>query len=240
MVMEEPPDRARTKMAVGERVRVTYSLGAATWTAAGGGTFSATEGATVTFTAPNTAGSVTLTATGGGCTQTITFTVVEPNGVRMHKKFNAGHIQHTANMPDIGTLCNIFLAPADVNFHRVQFLELEIGQTATGVYACLNGSGHGPNPNGLGATTHVNAGVGTFMAATDHVYSGHCGVAYVAGTTGTEHFAIPWQWRVGGAGAFKTFTTAHQRVNCSNVGLCTITKAGAQASVLFSAATSPI
>lgn len=239
MVMTEPPDRARIRMGVGERVRTTYSLGSAAWTVAGGGTLSATSGATVTYTAPNTAGSVTLTATGGGCSASITFTIVAPKSVRMVKKFtSAARVEHTQSFPDVGMFTNIFLAPDDVNFHRVEFLELEIGCTAVGVYACQNGKGHGPNPNGLGATTHVQAGVGTFMNASDHVYSGHCGLAYVAPGTGSEHFAIPWRWRVGHSGAFNTLSTVDQRVSCDAAGLCTATKAGARVSVQAAAATS--
>ena len=60
-VMEEPPDLARTRLGVGERVRVSYSLGSATWTMAGKGSLSSDSGATVTYTAPKKAGSVTLT-----------------------------------------------------------------------------------------------------------------------------------------------------------------------------------
>jgi hypothetical protein len=127
MVMEEPADRARTRMGVGERVRVTYSLGAADWTITGDGELSSPSGATVTYTAPNTAGTVTLTATGAGCSASLSFTIVEPSGVRMIKKFtSAARVEHTVNMPDAGMLTNIFFAPTDVNFHRVQSIELEV------------------------------------------------------------------------------------------------------------------
>ena len=241
MVMEEPPDRARTRMAVGERVRVTYSLGAADWTIAGEGELSATNGATVTYTAPNTGGDVTLTATGGGCSAMISFTIVEPTSVRMIKRFNSPtRVRHTQNMPNIGMLANIFLAPTDVNFHRVEWKELEVEFAATGVYLCNRpgGNGHSPNPNPLGMTTHVQHGMGTAAAAFDNIYSGHCGAPWTAPQTGTMEYPIPWRWRVKGAAAFRVLTTVHQRFTVDAAGLCTATKAGAIATVLATAPTS--
>jgi len=232
-VMTEPADRARTQIGVGERVRVTYSLGAAAWTLAGDGSLSSENGATVTYTAPNAAAEVTLTATGSGCSVSISFTIVEPSAVRMFRHLNdPTRVRHTQNFPDIGFRANIFLAPANVNFHRVQFLELECPCTATGVYACHNGAGHGPNANGLGATTHVQGSMGTHMAAVDNIYSGHCGAAWAAPQTGSEHFAIPWRWRVGASGAFRRLATVHQRINADAGGRLTASKAGASVSCL--------
>ncbi|MDD5295538.1 MAG: hypothetical protein PHU46_01390 [Rhodocyclaceae bacterium] len=230
-VMTQPPNRARTRLGVGERVRVTYSLGAATWTKAGDGNLSSASGATITFTAPNAAGTTTLTATGGGCSATIAFTIVAPGSVHM-TRLHPHQVEHNQTYANVGMLTNIFLAPDDVNFYRVQFLELEIACTADGVYACQNGHGHGPNPNGLGATTQVVSGKGTKMDANDHVYSGCCPTPcapWVAPQTGREHFAIPWQWRVGAAGAWHTLTTVHQRVHCDATGGLTASKAGAVA-----------
>jgi len=237
-VMEEPPDRARTRLGVGEKVRVSYSLGSATWTIAGKGSLSSDSGATVTYTAPKQAGSVTLTATGCDCSASITFTIVEPNAVNMFKRYlDPKRVQHNQNYPDIGMYINVFLAPADVNFHKVQYLELEIGCDASGVYICLNGQGHNPDPNGAGATTHVQSGMGTWMSGMDQIYSSDCGV-WTAPDTGDEHLAIPWQWKIDDADTWKTFTTVHQRVNCDATGNLTSTKAGAIATVMVTDATS--
>ena len=237
-VMEEPPDRARTRLGVGEKVRVSYSLGSATWTIAGKGSLSSDSGATVTYTAPKQAGSVTLTATGCDCSASITFTIVEPNAVNMFKRYlDPKRVQHNQNYPDSGMYINVFLAPADVNFHKVQYLELEIGCDASGVYICLNGQGHNPDPNGAGATTHVQSGMGTWMSGMDQIYSSDCGV-WTAPDTGDEHLAIPWQWKIDDADTWKTFTTVHQRVNCDATGNLTSTKAGAIATVMVTDATS--
>ena len=111
MVMTEPPNQARTRMGVGERVRLTYSLGAADWSTPDGGDLSATNGQTITYTAPNRAATVVITATGGGCSASILLTVVEPNAVHQIKKFDSPtRVQHTAGMPDVGMYTNIFLA----------------------------------------------------------------------------------------------------------------------------------
>jgi hypothetical protein len=184
----------------------------------------------VTYTAPDTAQSVTISATGGGCTATITFQIVQPTSVAMEPQY-PGKAEHTQDYPDVGLRTNIYLGPDDVNFNRVEFLELEIGCIADGVYACQNGSGHGPNPNGLGATTNVTAGKGTAMNANDHVYSGHCGRTWSRPDLGTEHFPIPWQFRVVGTTTWIAIQTVDQRVNCAANGLLTASKAGAWASI---------
>jgi hypothetical protein len=240
-VMEEPEDRARTRIGVGERVRATYSLGAAEWEISGEGQLSSTSGATVTFTAPASGGSTTLTATGGGCSASITFTTVEPSSVRMVKRFTSPtRVEHTVNMPNVGIFTNIFLVPSDVNFHRVEWIESEINFIATGLYLCNRpgGNGHGPNPNPLGMSTHVQARVGTAAAAFDHIYSGHCGIAWAPGLTGTMHYPIPWRWRVVGTTPLKRLTTVDQRHSVDAAGLCTATKAGAIGTVLATAPTS--
>jgi len=236
-VMTQPANRARTRLGVGERVRLTYSLGAATWELAGGGAMSSASGATITFTAPRDSGAATLTATGSGCSASISFTIVAPDSVHM-TRLHPAQAEHTQTFPDIGMLTNIYLGPDDVNFHRVEFLEGEIGCSANGVYACLNGDGHGPNPNGLPATTRVVAGKGTKMDASDHIYSGHCGNPWAAPQTGREHFAIPWKWRVGSAGGWHRLTTVDHRIHCEATGRLTARKAGASAHAQVADATS--
>jgi hypothetical protein len=229
--MTEPANRARTRLGVGERVRVTYSLGAATWTKAGDGDMSSTSGATITFTAPNTAGTTTLTATGSGCTKDIAFTIVAPASVHM-TRLHPGQVEHNQTYANIGMLTNIYLGPEDVNFHRVETLEEDVACIANGVYACRNGDGHHPNPDGLPALTEVVAGRGTKMYGRDHIYSGCCPdpcSPWVAPQTGSEHYPIPWKWRVGTAGAWNDLTTVDHRIGCEAAGRLTADKAGAHA-----------
>ncbi|MFN7920222.1 MAG: hypothetical protein U0Q16_09005 [Bryobacteraceae bacterium] len=228
--MTEPANRARTRLGVGERVSLTFSLGSATWSGVPASDLSSTSGATVVYTAPETAQSVTITATGGGCTASISFQIVQPNAVVMTPRY-PGKVQHTQNYPDVGMYTKIFLMPDDVNFHRVEFLEDDVPMVGNGVYSCHNGSGHHPNPNGLGATTHVSAGQGTEMNANDHVYSGHCGSTWSSPDTGSEHFPIPWKYRVVGKAAWRAIQTVDHRISCASNGLLTATKAGAWATI---------
>ncbi len=231
MVMTEPPDRARTRMAVGERVELTYSLGAATWAPADH--LSAANGASVTFTAPDVEGTLTITATGGGCSAAITLTVVEPDTVRMIKRFSrANRVLHHANSLTLQFSTNVFLGPDDVNFHRVQVIESEALATASGVLTANGGLGHHPAATGTGFTTHVQAGMGTFLSEHDNV-----GVSnpapWVAPQTGAVLIPIPWRWRVGAAGPFRRLHTVNQRFNVDATGVIAGTKAGARAAVNF-------
>ena len=125
-----------------------------------------------------------------------------------------------------------------MNFHRIEWLENEVNSTATGVWLCINGGGHFPNPNGLPQTTHVQAGMGTYSQAYDGLYSGSCGVPWSAGQTGTNIWEIPWNWRVVGTGTWISLRTIEQKCNCDASGLCSVTKAGSYGSVQATAGTS--
>jgi hypothetical protein len=74
-IATSPLNRARTKIGVGEEVELTVNPGPATWAiTSGSGTLNPSSGSNtkVTFTAGDTAGSVTITATGSGCSCMIT------------------------------------------------------------------------------------------------------------------------------------------------------------------------
>ena len=207
-VETSPGARTRTDVGVGEQVDLTPSNGSATWVATAG-TLSATVGATVRWTAPDTAQSVTIT----GGTVNIVFTVVAPTSVAMQRQAGTGK-RHTLNFPDCGMCTDIFLGPDNVNFHNVIFHEIEIAGTgASGTYSCNPFStGHcgvaiGSPCGDVTMSATVVAGMGTQAIGTDRIYSGHCG--------GTAPFApgsvtvpIPWHYKVG-AGAFRLFATVN-------------------------------
>jgi len=72
-----PSDKSRTRVGVGELVDLTCTAGAADWTMSPQiGSLSATNGETVTYTAPATGGSVTFTATVGSASATLPLTIV--------------------------------------------------------------------------------------------------------------------------------------------------------------------
>ena len=229
-IMTEPPDRTRTTVGVGERTTLTYSLGDATWTCSAGDRYlSSTSGASVVFRAtPLPNASVTITATGGGCSATITFTVIPPNQVRM-LPYERLHQQNTHK---VGMHTNIFFKPDTVNFHRVEYLEDEVMCNANGVYACINNTGHGPNANPLPATTHVAHGYGTQIDAFDEIKSGYCNFGTTQGD-GHIQWDIPWRYRVRGYTDYHRFDLVHQICTSATSGRLTASKAGGSVWIMF-------
>jgi hypothetical protein len=212
---------------VGEEVALTFSEGNANWSVSGNGRLSVLQGgagSSVSYFAPDTASTDTITAKGAGCTAEITFTIVPPSSVH---QVRVTAVEHSQGFPDIGMRTEIYLGPDNVSFYNTQFHELEVGAAASGVYSCLNGSGHHPNPNPLPATTTVTGGLGTKMAAQDHCYSGHCGKPGFFTNSGSEQFDIPWEYQVGSSGKFYPIATATQLSTCLPSGALSISKAGA-------------
>jgi hypothetical protein len=232
-VATSPSNRGRTKIGVGEEVTVTVSSGPAQWTVSGGGRLSSTNGNSVVFTAGDRAGNSTVTAKAtGGSTCTITFNVVEPSGVAMAR---TGGTRHAVNRPDIGMKCTPYFLPDDVCFYRLQWHEVDVPCVCTGVYAPFNGVGHDPHPATLGMSQTVVAGLGTKANAVDTIYSGDPGTAPPF-APGSEHFAIPWEYRVFG-GSWHRFTTVNHLVVLAGTDL-TVSKGGAIATTTVAAATS--
>jgi hypothetical protein len=193
--------------------------------------------ATVTWTAPDTAQRVTVTAG----TATIDFDVVAPNGVHMDRAAGSP-IQHLANHADCGIQTDVFLLPDRVNFRNVVYRELDVAGTATrGAFAC-NPSARGHCGAGPGRpcsehfmTATVVAGKGTQAIIGDCAYSGACAPPYTAGSLTTN---IPYEYRVAG-NPYRRFTVVPQ-VHRLAPDLVTVhtDKAGAHGQILVSAATS--
>lgn len=235
-VATSPANRARTRLGVGEEVDLTYSLGSASWTKTGAaGTLSPTSGAQSTFTAGDAAGTVTITATGGGCTATITFTIVEPNGWSMRRK-SGTRLRHVAGRPSCGWKGIKYLHPNDVNFYNLETRELDSLAVATG---CYNPSHHDkyhgnyPPPDRAGPwisiVTHTDAG-GSGYGGTDTVYSGYPPVAATGSappfTTGNYYWPIVQQWRVVGQATVHSFPTVRQEHEIFSDGRCESRKGG--------------
>ena len=222
-----PADRTRTTVGVGELVNLTYSLGSATWTVSKG-TLTAATGQTTRFQAPDRAATVTITATGGGCTSTVTFTVIEPASVSMERPAGSG-IYHTNGIPSVGIQAEIYLKPDTVSFQFIEISEDDCPGVVTGYFVgtALDGVRHGTH--GAGTWVPVAspvAGKGSKVIAKDTAQSGHCnfGTPYA---NGTFDWAIPWKFRVGSSGADKVFATVHQRFTIDAAGDMTVSKGGA-------------
>src|SRR5262249_29342749 len=137
-VATSPGARTRTDIGVGEEVRLTHSTGSTTWTKTAGNLSKAT-GASVKFTAPDTAQTVTVT----GGKASITFNVIAPNDVHMDR-FLETAVKHTEGHADSGIQTQPFLLPDNVSFMNVTYHEMNTRAVVTspGVYACLKDRVH--------------------------------------------------------------------------------------------------
>ncbi len=236
-VATSPADRARKRIAVGEEVKLTVSPGPATWAiTSGGGTLSPSSGShtTVTYTAGDTAGSVTITATpstGGSCT--ITLTVVAPATWTMKRK-SGTNLKHSAGRPDCGWKGIVYVHPDDVNFYNIEIREKDSQAVADGSYSVFNDVWHGnyPLPDRVGPwipiVSHTDAD-GSGYGGADSVYSGDPGAARTGAappfTVGTMYFPITRQWKVG-TGAAHDFAVIRQEHEIFDDGKCESRKAG--------------
>jgi type VI secretion system secreted protein VgrG len=215
-------DRTRTRVGVGEEVRLTCSSGSANWSVSGGGRLSSTTGSSVTFTAPDRAGNATVTASAGSFSCSITFTVIEPSSVRMIQ--HGSVVQHVQRQPSAGFLGDPYIQPTDVSFYNIQVRELDCAPTKSGYYTASTATGHGANASYV-TVGDANSN-GSPVNGRDHIWSG-----YIPSITGPPYqpgaleFAIPWEYKVGG-GTPKTFATVVHRQTVVANGSVTISKGG--------------
>ncbi|TCJ12327.1 hypothetical protein EZJ19_12380 [Parasulfuritortus cantonensis] len=212
---------------------LTHSAGSAAWTSTAG-TLSAVNGISVTFTAPDTAGGVTVRANAAS----LTFTVLAPTALVMDREPGTV-VKHTQNSADSGIQTRPYLLPDVVNFHNVQYREMDVAGTASspGPYSCNPASGGhcragggGAPCNALSMTDTVVAGLGTRAILGDCAYSGHCGTAPPF-TAATLLLAIPHEYRVG-SGPFHPFYTVIQLHTVAADGTTLTTfKAGATGTI---------
>lgn len=219
-----PSNRARTTVGVGEEVTLTVSPAPANWTVSGAGTVSPSSGATVTFRAGDRAGSATVTATGSGRTCSITFTVIEPSGLRMVRNSN---VRHTQGQPNCGFLATPYVLPDTVSFHNTEIRELNSQFTGQGYFLPFNGATHQPSSQTASAwftVAECQTGQGSPAGCNDEVYSGYTGAAVTAGLLTAP---CTWEFRVG-SGASKAISPAlEHRSAVTATGDCTTSKGGA-------------
>ena len=220
-----PSNRARTRLGVGESTRLTFSLGAATWTqspAADAGSLSGSSGTAVTYTAPDRQNTVIITAVGGGCTATITLTIVEPSDIRMVRK--PGTLgNHTRGTTSVGFIAEIYFLPADVSFEHCSYLEDEVDAIGTGClqqYMSTHHVGHHPNTTPITVGPPVSDTTGSKVNGFDRI------AASTSKCDGGFTLPIPWRFQVG-SGASKIFKIVDQVAVITAAGGADISKAGA-------------
>lgn len=248
-VATSPANRARTRIGVGEEVRLTVSPGPATWAiTSGAGNLSPSRGShtSVTYTASDTGGSVTVTATGAGCSCTMTFTVVQPSAWRMRRRSRT-NLRHRNGRPDCGWLGMLYVRPTDVNFYNIEIQEVDSLCQATGAYSVWHNRvwhGNYPPPDRVSAwipiTGHSSAH-GSNWGGSDTIYSGDPGGAATGTapsfTVGEHYFAITMQWKVGSGSAHR-FTAVRQEAEIFATGRCEMRKGGNTEHTMYSDPTS--
>ncbi len=170
-----PADRTRKKVGVGEDVELTLepsSLSQVTWSISGNGTLSATTGNPVTFTAHDRASTPTITASYGGGSCSVTFTVVEPSGAIIEQEPGTG-VWHIQGQPSCGFKGRPYIQPDDVSFENIEIREGEVNAVCTGYFTYQNGLLHsagswvpvGPVTTGKGSKVD---GVDTIQGGSDN------------------------------------------------------------------------
>lgn len=253
-VATSPSNRARTRIGVGEEVTLTVTGNPATWSKSGDGTLSPNSGtqASVTFTAGESAGSVTITATGSGCScsNSITFTVVEPSSWKMKRK-SGTNLKHTNGRPDCGWTGSMYIQPTDVNFYRVETREMDSQAVTTGSYGVFNNVWHGNYPlpdrasSWLSVGSHTDAD-GSKVNMIDNIYSGDPAAAANPAppatpppfVVGTMYFSIVFQWRVTGSATNNSFSAVRQEHEIFSNGRCESKKGGHTESSMYNDPTS--
>lgn len=236
-VATSPSNRARTRIGVGEEVRLTVNPGPATWSITSGvGSLNPTRGrhTRVTFTASDTAGSVTITAAPSGCTCRITFTVVAPSNWTMTQQTGT-NLKHTHGRPDCGWKGIGWYHPNDVNFYNIETRELDSRSIATGSYHPSHHNdwhGHYPPPERVSdwfPVVSYNTSRGSTDNAPDDIYSGYPNTAATGSAPpfniGNYYWPITWQWRVG-TGTARNFPVQRQEHQIFATGRCESRKGG--------------
>ena len=228
-VATTPTDRTRTTLGVGELVRLSSN---GSWTVQGDGSLDG-SGTDVQFTAGDTPGTATVTASGPDCLAvSITYTIIGPT--LSYVAF--GGVKHTKNLSDIGLQMNVYLLPATVSFANLTFLESNDTTTvSSGPWACGNGS-HGHNANTVAVQVgDTIPGLGSPVGA-DEAYIGSCeGANQLA--AGSATIPIPDIY-YGPGGGNSTFMTTNQVATADGKGNLSMAKGGASRATTVASNTS--
>jgi hypothetical protein len=228
-----PSNRERKIIGVGEKVVLTFSLGEAFWTTTGGW-LQLNKGSSVNLVAPDRNSSITITATGGGCSASINFQVIEPIGVHMEiistlYFFTSLHQLFTIST---GFDADVYITPDTVSFENIEIIEGVTRATARGFFIGTSADGMNHDAaHGAGKwrrVGQVTIDKGSKVKGYDEVFFMSLDRADFAPpySPGTLDWFIPWSFRVLG-GAKKEFTTVQQRFTIDASGTTTASKAGA-------------
>ena len=234
-VSTKPADRKRTKLGVGEEVKLTItpaSLSPIKWSVTGDGKLSSTSGSTVTFTAHDTASKPKITAEYAGTKKDVEFEVVAPTTPTVTRVSVLS--SYIAGQAGSGMTCQFQYNPTDVSFYRVQILEVPGPATnVTGYFTNPTFSAaalyHNPNPNfvSLGPDNKLAGAVVDTAAYKISIPNGTGG--WPAWSDGGFEWVIPNKYRVTGASNTTGYPVGNvtQKFTIATSGATTVTKQGA-------------
>ncbi len=220
---DQPPNRSRTKIGVGERVGLRVDPGPATWSVGIGGELSSESGTDVTFTAGEEAANATITAEVGGKSCSIQFEIVAPEGLSLERLDDRG-FYHRQGKPSAGFVGRVHLLPADVNFDACEYKEEDVAAEGEDRCDFMDGQGHHPNPNFLPISSTVVPGRGS-QSGIDTVKI-RMTIPGSLAPGGTVTWSIPWLYRCSG-GLDHPIATIDQVARMDDTGTVTISKGGA-------------
>jgi hypothetical protein len=218
-------------------------------------------GKSIWFTASDVAGIVTIQAGG----DSITFEVVEPEKWVLEQASEVGHLINTFT---IDWWAVKYILPADVNFYRIQILELNSNCHASGLLAQLDARAHESNQTiWFPALNHFETSdhgentdhskkpgklTGTFMHLRDEIRYGVKPPPPEEGQTppfmqdgkvqnGELHCPIQQQWKVGNDGKPHNFPVQDMMGYVDGAtGMCISSKGGVTVKLMYNAETTNI
>lgn len=236
MVATQPSNRGRTRIGIGEKVKIsTDPSKSVSWKIVGEngqkGRLSSTSGSSTTYTAHDRSVSVTIEAKNAQCTQTVTFTVVQMSSGTIAHATDVSAISATmARVGFIGTPC---AQPTDVSFVNVDYKEGACPAVCTGVWASANGDPHAPTASWIPYSSTVDSH-GTNLNGADTVdIRSPLSLHPAAGTTnGSWFWPIPWRAQVRGGGVngeYNFATLNHLATYTASTRIISMTKGGSSA-----------
>lgn len=236
-VATQPADRTRTKIGIGEEVKLTTDPSVSvTWTIVDDngdkGALSGASGASTVYTACDRAKSVTVKAVNHcGNSATIAFTVVQVDHGTLESPIDISAISPPTIK--VGFTGVPTAQPADVSFLNCEMREGTCPAVCSGIFASQSGQQHADTGQFVPFSTNVDAH-GTALGVRDTVSTNAPISTFPAGgtTDGNFHWAIPWRAQVRGGGvngAYVFATPDHIKAYTAATRLLDVSKGGQDA-----------
>jgi len=216
-----PTNRSRTTLGVGEQVALYFGSTLPTnalWSTTAGGLKFA-SGSTNLFTAPSNAATATITVQVFGKSVSKTFKVVEPSGIDHAVIAATNNILAFPNLTNgqagAEMLLNIYFAPTEVSFYRVNIMEVgEDGSNITGYFSQWT-------PQQL---HHTSADHWTTLNQANEMNDTCAELDPSPWSSGGFTWDIPSRWQVDGSGATNFLNGWNQVFSIDGSGTVTIVK----------------